>query len=93
MASVVPVASRLSACAFLPCGATRTARAAVMDQNTACENATPARLSTSMAKLLASPESAWLTINSPNTPMSSLRRSIFRVSSISGSEASATIQA
>ncbi|MNT35212.1 hypothetical protein D3C72_1712330 [compost metagenome] len=93
MASVVPVASMLSACAFLPTGAMRTASAAVIDQNTACDSATPMRLAMSISKLVTMPDAAWLTINSANTPMSSLRRSILRVSNINGSDAKATTQA
>jgi len=93
MAMEVPVASRLSATAFLPGGATRTASEAVMDQNTACDSAMPMRLTMSEAKLQATPDSTWLATNSANTPISSLRRSTLRVSSMKGSEARATIQA
>ena len=49
MATDVPTASRLSACAFLPAGARRTASEAVMAQKTACDKATPTRLTSSMA--------------------------------------------
>ena len=80
---------RPRACACLPAGATRTASDAVIDQNTACEKATPARLRTSMAKLFASPDTTWLAMNTANTPISSLRRSMCRVSSMQGSEARA----
>src|SRR5690606_22532541 len=93
IAMVVPVASRPSACAVLPGGATRTASEAVIDQNTAWAKAMPVRLTSNTSKLQATPESRWLPINSRNNQISSLRRSILRVSSISGSEASATIQA
>ena len=64
-----------------------------MDQNTACDSAMPMRLTMSEAKLQATPDSTWLATNSANTPISSLRRSTLRVSSMKGSEARATIQA
>ncbi|MNW10634.1 hypothetical protein D3C71_2078880 [compost metagenome] len=49
MATEVPTASRLSAWAFLPSGARRTASEAVMAQKIACASATPTRLTSSMA--------------------------------------------
>ena len=53
IANEVPVASTLSANAFLPSGATRIAIAAVMDQNIACDIAIPTRLMSSTSKLHA----------------------------------------
>lgn len=50
IASAVPVAIRLSACARLPGGAMRMASADVIDQNTACAKAIPMRLITSTSK-------------------------------------------
>ncbi|MNJ62632.1 hypothetical protein D3C77_584810 [compost metagenome] len=93
IARVVPVASSPSALACCPGGATRTAKEAVIAQNTACARAMPMRLSNSMAKLCATQDNKWLTINNTNTTISSLRRSTLRVSSIIGSEARATTQA
>ncbi|MNT20846.1 hypothetical protein D3C72_1561650 [compost metagenome] len=93
IASVVPVANSPSALACCPGGATRTAREAVIAQNTACAKAIPIRLNNSMAKLCAIHDSKWLTINSTKTMISSLRRSTLRVSSIIGSDARATTQA
>ncbi len=93
IASAVPPASRLSAWAFLPGGATRIASEAVIDQNTECASATPAREITSVVKSQATAVSTWLAINSMNTPISSLRRSILLVSSMHANEAAATIQA
>ncbi len=93
IARVVPVASSPSALACCPGGATRTASEAVMAQNTAWAKAMPIRLSISTWKLQASPDSTWLAMNSRNTPTSSLRRSMLRVSSIIGNEASDTTQA
>ncbi|MNR54798.1 hypothetical protein D3C85_1750510 [compost metagenome] len=93
MARVVPVASRPSALACWPGGATRTASEAVMAQNTACARAMPIRLTSNMAKLCDSHDSKWLTMNTRNTNSNRRRRSMLRVSSIIGSEASATTQA
>ena len=93
IASEVPVASRPSALAWPPSGATRTASAAVIDQNTAWARAMPMRLAISSGQLQATAETAWLAQNSTNTASSSLRRSMWRVASISGNEVSATIQA
>ncbi|MCY1454625.1 hypothetical protein D9M71_717040 [compost metagenome] len=93
IARVVPVASRPKALACCPGGATRTASEAVMAQNTAWARAMPIRLSSSMPKLCATPESRWLTMNNAKTMISSLRRSMLRVSSIIGSDARATTQA
>ena len=77
----------------MPSGASRTARDAVIDQNSAWDNAMPIRLSIRMPKLVAMLESTWLAINSPNSTISSLRRSTLRVSSITGNEVSETIHA
>ena len=55
--------------------------------------ATPAREITSVVKFQATAVSMWLAINSMNTPINSLRRSILLVSSMHASEAAATIQA
>ncbi|MNP72615.1 hypothetical protein D3C76_1692020 [compost metagenome] len=65
----------------------------MIDQNTAWASATPAREITSVVKFQATAVSTWLAINSMNTPISSLRRSILLVSSIHTREAEATIQA
>ena len=93
IASDVPVASKPSACTCLPSGARRTASDAVMDQNSAWDNATPIRLSNRMPKLVARLDSTWLAINSPNNTSSNLRRSTLRVISMIGSEASDTTHA
>lgn len=93
IARMVPVASSPSALAWRPGGATRTARDAVMDQNTAWARAMPMRLAISVAKLVARPEATWLAANSRNTPTSRRRRSMLRVTSIIGSEARDTTQA
>ncbi len=76
-----------------PGGATRTASEAVMAQNTACARAMPMRLTRSMAKLCDSQDNKWLTMNTMNTNNSKRRRSMLRVSSIIGRDASATTQA
>ena len=57
MASDVPVANNPSACTCLPSGARRTASEAVIDQNSAWDNATPIRLSNRMPKLDATLDS------------------------------------
>ncbi|MNE64350.1 hypothetical protein D3C80_1597580 [compost metagenome] len=93
IASAVPPASMLSACAFLPAGATRMANDAVIDQNTECASATPAREITKVVKFQATAVSTWLAINRINTPISSFRRSILLVSNIQTSDIVATIQA
>ena len=77
----------------MPGGATRIASEAVIDQNTECASATPAREMTSVVKFQATAVSTWLAINSTNTPISNLRRSILLVSSMHANEAAATIQA
>ncbi|MNH02167.1 hypothetical protein D3C76_1424530 [compost metagenome] len=64
-----------------------------MAQNTACARAIPMRLTSNMAKLCDSHDSKWLTMNTRNTNSNRRRRSMLRVSSIIGSEASATTQA
>ncbi|MNR59837.1 hypothetical protein D3C85_1811800 [compost metagenome] len=51
------------------------------------------RLSNSMPKLCATPDTRWLTMNNRKMMISNLRRSMLRVSSIIGNEVSATIQA
>ena len=56
MATEVPVASKPRACARLSAGATRTASEAVMDQNTACDTATPRRPTIKEAKFQATPD-------------------------------------
>jgi len=89
----VPVASRPRACTCLPSGARRTARDAVIDQNSAWDKAMPTRLTINRPKLVATLERIWLAINRQNSTISSLRRSTLRVSSITGSEVRDTIQA
>ncbi|MNN66466.1 hypothetical protein D3C81_1820450 [compost metagenome] len=93
MARVVPVASRLKALTCLPGGATRTAREAVIDQNTAWATAIPARLASNMPKLVAIALTTWLAMNSVKRMTSNLRRSILRVSNIIGRDNNVTIQA
>ena len=93
IASAVPVAIRLSACARLPAGARRIASDAVIDQNTAWAKAIPTRLMTSTVKFHAINDSTWLAMNKTNRPISSLRRSIWLVSSMNGRDISATTQA
>ena len=93
IASEVPVANKPSACTCLPSGARRTANDAVMDQNSAWDNATPIRLSIRMPKLDATLDSTWLAINMPKRINSNLRRSTLRVSNMIGSEVSDTTHA
>ena len=66
---------------------------AVIDQKMAWANAMPTRLITSTVKFQAINDSTWLAINTTNSPISSLRRSIWLVSSINGRDISATTQA
>ncbi|MNE75393.1 hypothetical protein D3C80_1715490 [compost metagenome] len=93
MARVVPVASRPKALTCLPGGATRTAREAVIDQNTAWATAMPTRLASNIPKLVAIALTMWLAMNSVKSMTSNLRRSMLRVSSIIGSDSKVTIQA
>ena len=93
IARMVPLASRPRAFACWPGGATRTASEAVIDQNTAWAKAMPKRLIISTVKFQAKPESTWLTMNRQKITTSRRRRSMLRVSCISGSEASDTTQA
>ena len=93
IAITVPVLSRPKAWLPLPCGATRTASEAVIDQNTACVSAIPIRLSSRISKFHARNDTAWLAVNSANSTSSRRRRSKFLVASISGSDSSATIHA
>jgi len=53
----------------------------------------PMRLIISMLKLDATLETRWLPMNTTNTKISRVRRSTLRVSSIIGSDISATTQA
>ena len=53
----------------------------------------PIRLTSSMAKLWDSHDNRWLTMNTRKTNNSRRRRSMLRVISIMGNEASATTQA
>ena len=69
------------------------ARDAVIDQKTAWANAMPTRLMTSTVKFHAINDSTWLAMNTTNSPISSLRRSIWLVSSINGNDISATTHA
>ena len=93
IASAVPVAIRLSACARLPGGAMRMASADVIDQNTACAKAIPMRLITSTSKFQAKNDRTWLAMNRINRPISRRRRSTLLVSSINGSDINATTHA
>lgn len=65
----------------------------MIDQNNAWDKAMPMRLTISKPKLVATLERIWLAINKPNNTISNLRRSTLRVSSITGSDVSDTIQA
>ena len=71
----------------------RTASEAVMDQNTACVSAIPTRLASRISNRHEANDRMWLTVNSANSTSSRPRLSIWRVSSMSGSEVSATIHA
>src|SRR5690606_18751882 len=93
MANEVPVASTLSASAFLPSGATRIAIAAVMDQNIACDSAIPTRLISNTSKLHANTDNTWLAIKTTNKPKSKILRSKRLKSSINGNDMAATIHA
>lgn len=75
IASAVPVAIKLNACARFPAGAIRIARDAVIDQKIACAKATPMRLITRTVKLHDKNDSTWLAINTTNRQISNLRRS------------------
>ena len=90
---VLMMAIRLSAWARLPAGARRIASDAVIDQNTAWANAMPILLMTSTVKFHAINDRTWLAMNNTKRPISSLRRSIWLVSSINGNDISATTQA
>ena len=93
IASVVPITSSPKALCWRPLGAIRTASEAVTDQNSACASATSTLEASSTSKRGESTDTRWPSTNSANTNNSRPRRSQRRVSSISGSEASATIHA
>ena len=93
IASAVPVAIKLNACARFPAGAIRIARDAVIDQKIACAKATPMRLITRTVKLHDKNDSTWLAINTTNRQISNLRRSTWLVINIKGNDISATTHA
>ena len=93
IASAVPVAIKLKACARFPAGAIRIARDAVIDQKIACAKATPMRLITRTVKLHDKNDSTWLAINTTNRQISNLRRSTWLVINIKGNDISATTHA
>ncbi len=93
VAKAVPVANNPRAWAFLPAGATRIAKDAVIDQNTAWDNATPIRPAIRISKLHANPEIMWLITKITNKKANNLRRSILLVNSIKGNDIKATTHA
>ena len=93
MAETVPTLSRLSARLPSPGGASRIANAAVIDQNTAWDKAISTRLASKTGKLQAINAIRWPPINKINNHINKERRSRLRVSSIKGSDISATTQA
>lgn len=88
-----PDTIRLRAVALLPSGAILTASGVTIDQNIACEHATPMRESISMLKLVETPDSTWLATNSATIDSISFLLSVRANTSISGSEAIATTHA
>ena len=88
-----PETIRPRAVELLPSGAILTARGVTIDQNIACEHATPMRESISMLKLVETPDSTWLATNSATIDSISFLLSVRANTSISGSEAIATTHA
>ena len=74
-------------------GAIRTAKAAVIDQNSACVSATTVRLTSKTVKLPAKNDNTWPPANTASKTNSNTLRSVARVISISGSDIKATTHA
>ena len=93
VATMVPPMTLASPRARFPCGATRAARGVMIDQNTECESATPMRATRSVPKLVTHGTTKWQTANKKSRNKRSLRRSSLAVSTVKGSDITATTKA
>ncbi|GAA9625753.1 hypothetical protein HpVa144_13940 [Helicobacter pylori] len=86
IANELPSANNPKACCFLPMGATRMTKEAVMDQNTEWAKAIPAREINSTQKFHANAERIWLRIKRAKRKSNKRFLSILALNSIKGNE-------